>query len=196
MCWPVTESRFAVGSSASTIPGRVTRARAMATRWRWPPDSSLGRWLACSRRPTLSSSAITRLARSAPDSLRCSSSGSSTFWNTLSTDTRLKLWKMNPIVCRRSVVSCRSDSCRVSLPSTSTVPDVGVSTQPIRLSSVVLPLPDGPAMAMKSPSTTSSVTPRERGHDDVAQGVVLDGVLDGNDRLHAHDLRFALLRFN
>ena len=52
---------------------------------------------------------------------------------------------------------------RVSLPSTSTVPDVGVSTQPIRLSSVVLPLPDGPAMAMKSPSTTSSVTPRSAG---------------------------------
>ena len=71
MCSPVTESRFAVGSSASTSWGRVTRARAMATRWRCPPDSSLGRWPACSRRPTRSSSAVTRLARSAPDSLRC-----------------------------------------------------------------------------------------------------------------------------
>ena len=51
----------------------------------------------------------------------------------------------------------------MSLPSTSTVPEVGVSTQPIRLSRVVLPLPDGPAMAMKSPSVTSSVTPRNAG---------------------------------
>ena len=34
MFWPVTESRFAVGSSASTRPGLVTSARAMATRWR------------------------------------------------------------------------------------------------------------------------------------------------------------------
>ena len=51
----------------------------------------------------------------------------------------------------------------MSLPATSTMPDVGVSTQPIRLSSVVLPLPEGPAMEMKSPATTSSVTPRSAG---------------------------------
>ena len=110
MFWPVTESRLAVGSSARTMPGRVTRARAIATRCRCPPDSSLGRCEAYSRIPTFSRRSVTRFARSGPDSLRCSSSGSSTFWKTLSTDTRLKLWKMNPIVCRRSVVSCRSVS--------------------------------------------------------------------------------------
>jgi hypothetical protein len=66
-------------------------------------------------------------------------------------------------VCSRKLVSCRSDSRRVSLPATSTVPEVGTSTQPIRLSSVVLPLPDGPAMEMKSPSTTSRLTPRNAG---------------------------------
>ena len=32
MFWPVTESRLAVGSSARTICGRVTSARATATR--------------------------------------------------------------------------------------------------------------------------------------------------------------------
>ena len=42
--WPVFESRLPVGSSASRIDGLLTRARAIATRWRWPPDSSLGRW--------------------------------------------------------------------------------------------------------------------------------------------------------
>ena len=37
---PVRESRLPVGSSASTIAGSPTRARAMATRWRSPPESS------------------------------------------------------------------------------------------------------------------------------------------------------------
>jgi hypothetical protein len=109
--------------------------------------------------PTRSSSDSTRWVRSRVG-VPCSSSGSSTFCSTLSTDTRLKLWKMNPMVFRRSLVSWRSDSLPVSLPATSTVPAVGVSTQPIRFSSVVLPLPEGPAMERNSPSCTSRVTPR------------------------------------
>ena len=40
---PVAESRFPVGSSASTIAGWPTRARAIATRWRSPPESCVGR---------------------------------------------------------------------------------------------------------------------------------------------------------
>jgi hypothetical protein len=39
---PVLESRFPVGSSASSIEGLLTSARATATRWRWPPESSFG----------------------------------------------------------------------------------------------------------------------------------------------------------
>ncbi len=85
------------------------------------------------------------------------------FCSTLSTETRLKLWKMKPIVCRRRSVSARSVSRRVSLPATSTEPDVGVSTQPIRLSSVVLPLPDGPAIDRNSPPRTSREMPRSAG---------------------------------
>ena len=38
----VVESRLPVGSSASRIEGSFTSARAIATRWRWPPESSLG----------------------------------------------------------------------------------------------------------------------------------------------------------
>ena len=37
------ESRLPVGSSAKMICGRVARARATATRCCWPPDSSAGR---------------------------------------------------------------------------------------------------------------------------------------------------------
>ena len=39
---PVALSRLPVGSSARTIAGRPTSARAMATRWRSPPDSWVG----------------------------------------------------------------------------------------------------------------------------------------------------------
>ena len=39
---PVRESRFPVGSSASRRSGWTARARAMATRWASPPESSVG----------------------------------------------------------------------------------------------------------------------------------------------------------
>src|SRR5690606_19733957 len=39
-CALVSVSRFPVGSSASTREGRMARARAMATRCCWPPESS------------------------------------------------------------------------------------------------------------------------------------------------------------
>jgi len=41
--WLLRVSSAPVGSSASTASGRVTNARAMATRCCWPPDSSFGR---------------------------------------------------------------------------------------------------------------------------------------------------------
>ena len=41
---PDFESRLPVGSSASRILGRFTIARAIATRWRSPPESWSGRW--------------------------------------------------------------------------------------------------------------------------------------------------------
>ena len=45
---PVAWSRFPVGSSASTMAGWPTRARAIATRWRCPPESWVGRaWGRC-----------------------------------------------------------------------------------------------------------------------------------------------------
>ena len=40
----LTLSRLPVGSSASRMEGSLARARAMATRWRSPAESSLGYW--------------------------------------------------------------------------------------------------------------------------------------------------------
>ena len=59
---PVFESRLPVGSSARMIEGSLTRARAIATRWRWPPESSFGWCLARSARSTLAiASSVNRL---------------------------------------------------------------------------------------------------------------------------------------
>ena len=48
------ESRLPVGSSAKTTAGLETSARATATRCCWPPESSDGRWVRRSSRPTVS----------------------------------------------------------------------------------------------------------------------------------------------
>src|SRR6185295_13586013 len=61
---PVRESRAPVGSSASRRAGRLARARAMATLWRWPPESWAGRAFAFSTIPTCSSSSSARWRRS------------------------------------------------------------------------------------------------------------------------------------
>ena len=61
----VCESRLAVGSSAKTTSGRLARARAIATRWRWPPERRSGRTPYFPERPTASSSSRARRRRSA-----------------------------------------------------------------------------------------------------------------------------------
>ena len=57
MAAPLAESRFPVGSSASTTGGAPATARAIATRCRSPPDSWAGRAAALCASPTRSSAA-------------------------------------------------------------------------------------------------------------------------------------------
>ena len=63
----VFESRLPVGSSARMIEGFVTRARAMATLCRCPPDSSLGLWEARSSRSTARRADRARSSRSSEE---------------------------------------------------------------------------------------------------------------------------------
>ena len=164
MSRPVALSRLAVGSSARTSAGSPTSARAIATRCCWPPESSGGRWRARSRRPTCSSAAATRARRSRP-SRGWISSGYSTFSHAVSTGMRLNVWKTNPSLRALRSARAPADSALTASPSMRISPEVGVSRQPMRLSSVLLPLPDGPAMATNSPVATlnetssSAVTP-------------------------------------
>ena len=65
ICTEVSESSAPVGSSASTMSGSLTSARAMATRCIWPPESWFGFLLMWSPRPTRSSALRARSRRSA-----------------------------------------------------------------------------------------------------------------------------------
>ena len=72
---------------------------------------------------------------------------------------------------RASFASARPLSVRdVGLADHRRRPTVGWSMPPIRLSSVVLPLPDGPISATKSPSSMSSERPSSTGTSCVSRG--------------------------
>src|SRR5258706_7711656 len=67
---------------------------------------------------------------------------------------------MKPIVLERSAASSSGDLPLMSRSSMNTRPRVGVSMQPIRLSSVDLPLPDGPASARNTTDSILTLTLR------------------------------------
>lgn len=61
-------------------------------------------------------------------------------------------WNTNPILCNRKSTISLGFKCEMSCPSINRFPEVGVSNPPIRFSRVVLPEPEGPTMAVNSPS--------------------------------------------
>ena len=148
---PETLSSDAVGSSASTMAGLPASARAIATRWRWPPDIALGRLSACAPSPTASSIPSARRRSSARTCRPPARSPSSTFSAAVSAPSRLCCWKMKPI--RRRTSSRRAPSAPFSSwPSTRTLPDCAERSAPTSVKSVVLPDPDGPVTMMISPA--------------------------------------------
>ena len=60
------------------------------------------------------------------------------------------------------------------------LPVVGVSMQPMRLSSVDLPLPEGPAIARNTPSSMLERDAMQRRNHLVAEAVVLRDVFDAD----------------
>ncbi len=65
------------GSSISRTSGSIASARATATRWRMPPDSSAGRRSAAWDSPTMPTYFVTSAARSAFGSRPCTASTAS-----------------------------------------------------------------------------------------------------------------------
>ncbi len=178
----VPVSRAPVGSSANTTSGSVTRARAMATRCCWPPDSSPGRRLALSARPTRASIASARRR-----SWRCPASriGSSTFCSTVSEGSRLKAWKTKPRRLRRSSVSWFSRIPVISVPPRRTEPADGRSRPAAHWRKVDLPEPDGPMTAVNVPWGRARSMPARGVYDPGAAAVLppdspqLDGETGG-----------------
>ncbi len=155
-CRPVVESRAPVGSSPNSTSGRVTMARASATRCCCPPESSLGRCPARSRSPTRSSTSRTSARAGRRPASR---SGRATFCSALSEGSRLNAWKTKPIRVRRSKVSFRSLRPVSSVSPRNTWPPVGRSRPAVHWSRVDLPEPDGPMTAVNVPLGTSRLTP-------------------------------------
>ena len=75
---------------------------------------------------------------------------------------------------------------RRSAPPIQTSPRLGLSRPAIRLSSVVLPEPDGPMMPRNSPSATSRLRLRSTVIDLAAARERLDDVANVHDRLAGH----------
>ena len=152
-------SRLPVGSSARMSAGSVTRARAMATRCCWPPDSSVGSWSSRSPSPSRSSAALRPLERArggrrpgrAAASPRCRGRSSAAAGCT--TGRRSRSTGCGPRRGRR-----RRGPRRPSRRGRSG-PAVGRSRQPTMFISVDLPDPDGPTMARNSPRSTTRSTP-------------------------------------
>ena len=134
-------------------------ARAMATRCSCPPESWRGWWCMRSASPTMRRAVSTRRFRSLRER-GVRSRGSSTLRKALRTGMRLWTWKTKPTWRARQPASWLRDSPARSVPPTDTVPAVGTSRPPSRLSSVVLPEPLGPMKATNSPAATSRSSPR------------------------------------
>jgi hypothetical protein len=137
------------GSSSSRTSGSGARARAIATRWRMPPDSSRGRASANSVSDMIPSSSSTRSSRRSFDQLaiwrpnamflRTDAHGKSEYpWNTMP--------RSGPGPTTRS-------------PSTSTTPLDASSRPPMMESSVDLPQPEAPSRQTSSPSPRCRSTP-------------------------------------
>ena len=82
------------------------------------------------------------------------------FCSALNIGSRLKLWKMKPIRCRRSSVSWLSFIWVMSAPSNTMRPDVAESSPASVCMSVDLPEPDGPMIAVNRPCSNRTLTPR------------------------------------
>ncbi len=152
----VPGSRLPVGSSARKINGRLTNARAMATRCCSPPDNSSGIRCSLPSRPTSRSTSGTTLLM-VTRGLPITSSAKAMFWWTFLLGSSRKSWKTHPME-RRKAGTFHDDSRATSLPSTSTVPDVGVSSRSSSRRNVDLPDPDGPTRNTNSPLSISSET--------------------------------------
>jgi hypothetical protein len=86
------------------------------------------------------------------------SSGRVMFSSAVRVGSRLNAWKTNPSLSRRRWVSRVSDSVVISVSPRKISPEVGASSPAMVWSSVDLPEPDGPMIAVNWPAAKLSET--------------------------------------
>ncbi len=126
----IETSSIEIGSSAITTFGSTASARAIATRWRWPPESWYGYLSAvCSggTSPTVSSSSSTRCSTPRRGTMRWICSGRSRWCRTVLTgfSDPKGSWKIICTCERYARMSDRLRSRAMSRPSKTTLPEVG-----------------------------------------------------------------------
>ena len=145
--WRRAWSSEASGSSSSRMRGLVARARAIATRWRSPPESSLVRRASRWPMPSSSTTSSSRLARrraagalAAVVEVAGARPGGRTGW--------LPGTRSRAAVARRAGTRFALSSCQQS-PADPHQAHPGRRSRPAtQRSSVVLPEPDGPNSAV------------------------------------------------
>ena len=93
----ISGSRALVGSSKSITSGSIARARTMAIRCFWPPESILGYSFALSAKPMRSSSSIACFCASSGDFFFSARGAMVMFCSTVLWGKRLKCWNTMPI---------------------------------------------------------------------------------------------------
>ena len=142
-----------VASSKSMTCGFIDRARAMATRCCWPPESWLGIKSIRSARPTLVSSSMAIFSASSLLRLSTFCCASMTFFLTERCGNKLNCWNTIPRCVRTLLRS--TPLAHTSTPSTIIEPLVGCSRRLMQRSIVDLPEPEGPKTTTTSPLCTS-----------------------------------------
>src|SRR5690348_4528895 len=144
----VCSSRAANGSSISRMRGSDASVRAMATRWRMPPESSAGYRRSNPARPTIVTKRRARSCRSRRP-MPAISSGKATLSMTVRQGNVDSSWNTMP-----------NAGCvpRTASPPTATRPSNSGIRPPMMLNNVDLPQPDGPMMETNSPCSTANDT--------------------------------------
>ena len=130
---------------------RPTSARAIATRWRWPPESSCARLSTCAAEPDRlehRARAAPQLAAAGSGRSRAAPSRRSARGQRLEQVVRLE----DEADAAAHALERRARRRRAApAPSTRTLPSCAARSAPISVSSVVLPEPDGPVTMTISP---------------------------------------------
>ena len=158
----VVRSRAENESSNTRMRGRCTIARAIARRWRWPPDTFVPPCAMGASSPSgiwLTKSLAWAISRARQSSASVASSRPKRRLEAIVPVNRNGRCGTRPIVAH----SASRSASRTSTPPTRTVPPVASNSRGRRETSVDLPAPVDPTIATVSPGSARNVMPERIG---------------------------------